>query len=653
MLCGARGNGMGLQGVTALGLTGVIVLSPDARMSGSIAAIAILLLTIVLVDRTSPSLGATLLAVAFGVAPAAMMTGAIHDILPSTPPVVASRLSIAVLWFYSSRTLGRILASRVRDTEGIRVFAVRTTAVAMATGWYLAGLARQFLPGADLVTRLSFAILEEDNAHVIGVMREVATLGPRGGELADMYGTGFVVLPHLLIRILGGPIASEAADPRQAAVTAFTTSSLLVVLLLGLSLWTLGTTTWTDPLTQRRRGIATDVGAFGTAFLSAWIALAVIIVIPMRTSFLTFVWGVMLLVLATTLALTLPPSPRINEIGSVIVHVLAACWLLFGSWPFVIAGLVPIAIWFSVLARKRFVFPSSERVRLGLTGTSLVLAVALASRWSSSGLLAEVLSYGREALTIRASAIEADGAAWMALLILASTVLAGSVIRSGSRLRVLSSERARHSVLALTPIVGLFFMYFVLRVAALILTGGELNYAGSKLLYGILSAGLLLAAPVATRVTSSWSLPYQSLLIGSLAVIILTSSTIRPAETWWDRSRPQRLPQSELVAETLRGSTPGAPIRCLPPPDMEADRIARRAAYECVRFVEDAFNEDRRHGHRISFLHLEDEDFRRAVAVALRDLEGSPNFTPLTMRGGWAGLPPERVSGLSSPWDDE
>lgn len=634
-------------------LASFVALSPDTRLLGAISLLAAFLLTLMLSRGPGLSWRRSLLMVMLGVAPAAMTVGALHDLFPATPQVSASRVLIVVLWVLASRTIGATLAGWIQGPDAIRIFLIRTSAIAIATSWYLSGLIRQFLPGADLVTRLSFAILEEDNAHMIGVMREVATLGPRGGELAETYGTGFVVLPDLLIRLLGGPLASELGDPRQAAVTTFAVSSTLVILLLGLMLWTVTTCLSRHPGMLRERALASDTVDLLTTLIGTWIALAVIVVIPMRTSFLTFVWGIALLGVATALALVSPSEPRPIYLLSILTHILAAVWLLLGSWPFVITGIVPVAAVVLVRTWRNVSRLVTRRNALAFAAPMLVALALLAYRWIESGPLAEVLSYGRSLLTMEGSLIRADRYAWMTLLIVLATAtpgLIGWVRQRGRRRATHSSSRI---ALALSPLLALTLTYLGLLLAASLLTDGVLNYAGDKLLYGILAVGLLLGTPAALRITETWLLSQRYLFAVVLAFAVMMSPTIRPEETWWERSRPQRLPQSEAVADVLRRSSPDVPIRCLPPPDLEADRVTRRAAYECVRFVEDAFNDDRRHGHRWTFLETEDATFRAAVNLALADIEPSRDVTQLTMRGGWAGLPPEKVQDLPSPWPSD
>jgi hypothetical protein len=201
--------------------------------------------------------------------------------------------------------------------------------------------------------------------------------------------------------------------------------------------------------------------------------------------------------------------------------------------------------------------------------------------------------------------------------------------------------------------VALVLLHGGLLGAALILTQGELNYAGDKLRYATISIGLLLAAPAAAALSDRLPQSASVALLCCLIIGAATSSTIRPSETWWDRTRPQRFPQSELVVATLRESDPGVPIRCLPPPDLEVSPLTRRAAYECVRWVEDAFNTDRGADHRMTFLFSEDADFGPSVSLALSDEDFYGDVTRITMRGGWAGLPVETVNDLPSPWDQD
>ncbi len=633
------------------GITTIIAVSlaPGSRPFAPLATAAILPLVILVVRWRCRSTLRAILAVAIAAGPAAMTIAAIHDVLPWEPPAAVSRLAVFALWSYAAATIGVSVVTRIQGIPAKREVVTRSLAALSAAAWYAIALARQFLPGADLVTRLGFAILEEDNAHVIGVAREVATIGPRGGPLADMYGTGSVVLAHLLLRLSGGPLNSELGDPRQTAITTFVISSLAVIILLGSAVWMIAAFTATsfEPTGEHRSQPL--ILTFLSTLTASWVALAVVIVIPMRTSFLTFVWGIACLALAAAVVLIVPRGAGVDVQVAVALHTLAALIVLVGSWPFVAAGAVPILI---ILARKADLRWLSSRPRvMGILGVSVVaISMPLLWSWSRSGPFAEVISYGRELLTIEASAIEADRPAWLLLLVVISAVaiVVGREFRQGGRS---ASSGVFLSALVIGPPAALVLLYGGLLTAALILTQGELNYAGDKLRYAIISVGLLLAAPAAAALSDRLPQSVSVVLLCCLVIGATTSTTIRPSETWWDRSRPQRFPQSELVISTLRESDPDIPIRCLPPPDLQVSPLTRRAAYECVRWMEDAFNTDRGHGHRKTFLLSEDADFGPSVSLALSDENFYSGVTEITMSGGWAGLPVEAVKDLPSPWE--
>jgi hypothetical protein len=62
------------------------------------------------------------------------------------------------------------------------------------------------------------------------------------------------------------------------------------------------------------------------------------------------------------------------------------------------------------------------------------------------------------------------------------------------------------------------------------------------------------------------------------------------------------------------------------------------AAYFCARWVEDAFNEDRFHGHRFTFLNTPDESFEEAARTALDENGDRYRFAyPMTTGPGWFG----------------
>ncbi len=638
--------------LTTLAAVTAVILAPSSRPIAPIATMAILPLVILAVRRRCTTTARAILAVAIATGPAALTIAAFHDVLPWEPPLAVSRLAVVALWACASATIGASVVDRIQGAAAKREALIRSLAALSASAWYATALARQFLPGADLVTRLGFAILEEDNAHVIGVAREVATSGPRGEFLANMYGTGFVVLPHLLLRLFGGPLSSELGDPRQAAITTFVLSSLVVIVLLGSAVWMIATFTSAslEPFGLRRPQPSTLT--FLNTLVASWIALAVIIVIPMRTSFLTFVWGIACLALTVAVALIVPRGSGATVQLAVALHTVAALVVLVGSWPFVAAGALPVLI--IVIRKADLHWLTSRPLALGILAISaLAVLLPLIWSWSRSGLFAEVISYGRELLTLKASAIEADRSAWLVLLVVVSVVAIVAHRRHDSRAIRSSPSGARLATLVIGPPAALVLLYGGLLVAALILTQGELNYAGDKLRYAIISIGLLLAAPAAAALSDRLSRSASVTLLCCLIVGAATSSTIQPSETWWDRSRPQRFPQSELVVATLRESDPGVPIRCLPPPDLEVSPLTRRAAFECVRWVEDAFNTNRGHGHRMTFLFSDDADFGPAVTLALSDEDFYDEVTRLTMRGGWAGLPVEAVKDLPSPWSQD
>jgi len=628
-----------------------VTLAPESRPIAPVATMAILPIVVLAVRGRCTTTTRAFLAVAVAAGPSALAIAAFHDVLPLEPPLAVSRLAVIALWSYASGTIGAAVVDRIQGIDAKRETLIHSVAALSASAWYATALSRQFLPGADLVTRLGFAILEEDNAHVIGVVREVTTSGPRGGILANMYGTGFVALPHLLLRLFGGPISSELSDPRQTAITTFVISSLVVILLLGSAVWMIATFTAASlgPSAQRRARASTLT--FLNTLTASWIALAVIIVIPMRTSFLTFVWGIACLALAVAVVLIVPRDAGASVQLAVALHTLAALVVLVGSWPFVAAGVLPVLI---ILRRRVDLrWLTSHPSVLGALVVSVVaISLSLIWSWSRSGLFAEVISYGRDLLTIEASAIQADRSAWLILLVVASVVAVVAYRRYRSAIR--SSPSGEHlATLVIGPPVALVLLHGGLLGAALILTQGELNYAGDKLRYATISIGLLLAAPAAAALSDRLPQSASVALLCCLIIGAATSSTIRPSETWWDRTRPQRFPQSELVVATLRESDPGVPIRCLPPPDLAVSPLTRRAAYECVRWVEDAFNTDRGADHRMTFLFSEDADFGPSVSLALSDEDFYGDVTRITMRGGWAGLPVETVNDLPSPWDQD
>ncbi len=90
------------------------------------------------------------------------------------------------------------------------------------------------------------------------------------------------------------------------------------------------------------------------------------------------------------------------------------------------------------------------------------------------------------------------------------------------------------------------------------------------------------------------------------------------------------------MVQAIEQTSPDLPLRCLPRPGTNATPGARWAAYFCVRWVEDAFNQDRFHGHGFDFLDVEGPDFGPVLALARES--GRYDFARIVpLERGWFG----------------
>lgn len=560
-----------------------------------------------------------------GAAPTLSLFAVLHDLLPSHPPAALSWSALGGLWALASTTVGIPVAETVRTRLGVRRAAAVLTGIGSATAFAAVGPGRLLTADRTAVEQLAWTLGEEDSAQIVGIAREIITLGPGGGELAEIYGTGFMVVPLTLMRMLGLP--GGESDPRILAIYAFTFSVTLAIATLGLSMALLALSVGRA---STRPSILSLIATVSAGAVGGVVALSLAVFLPMQTGFLTLVWSMAWLVLtASFVAIRLEHTSALSR-SIVLLHVSASIYLVVRSWPFLLAATLPplvIALrplpWRPMLAglRSRWYLP---------VGMLAVLAVGAWQALSNS-LFGEVLSYGREALTITASGIFADRPA-VAGVSLALVIAAVAAFRSGA-------ERWTR----LTIIVGvpgsLLLSWFGLKLLALLLTDGELNYAGWKLFYATVSVGAvvgLAALAGSTVLDRRWSSGLAGTAVGLL--LLAGSSTVQTYERWWDRTSPQSPPHAVAAVDAVRASSVNLPIRCLPRSSTAATAGARLAAYFCVRWMEDAFNAERFHGHRFTFLDAEGPTFEDAVERALRDDPSRYDFAyPMTLGQGWFG----------------
>ncbi|MGA1078398.1 MAG: hypothetical protein ACO3VG_05440, partial [Nitriliruptoraceae bacterium] len=90
------------------------------------------------------------------------------------------------------------------------------------------------------------------------------------------------------------------------------------------------------------------------------------------------------------------------------------------------------------------------------------------------------------------------------------------------------------------------------------------------------------------------------------------------------------------MVEAIERTTPDLPVRCRPARGTVVTDTSRWAAYFCVRWVEDALNDDRRSAFRDRLLFAPEGTFDPIVAEA--EAEGLYGFAYVMPLGpGWFG----------------
>jgi hypothetical protein len=623
----------------ALLITSVVaLLAPPVRPWSLISLVAVMALVTLSVSTLSRlALTDSLMAAVIGLGPALILLGALQEASGARLPVVPLRIVVLVAWWAASSTLGTSVIRAVRanglTSEAWSRFA-GSGVVTIAMG---VAVARNLLPGADAVDRLSWIIGEEDNASFVGVAREVLSLGPAGGDLTRSFGAGYMNLPLAVLDLMGGHLEGEV-DPRLQAITLFNVSTILVIVIAGLAMGLLVALSSAPHLEQqahlRERPAARLIAALVSGGATA-IGFSLLVVLPMRTGFLAFVWGVSLVLLASAVMAILPVHlfPAVRIVAA--LHVVSTAVLLLGTWPFIAAALAPLGILLLIWVPWSRAGGSVRRhpaLASVLALASVGIMIVSTLRFMRSGPLASVLSVGREILTVGGSGITAD--AWIAR---------GAALSSLALVIVLvlrAPEMLRFHLLLSTvgPIAAAAALYVALRIAAFALTEGVLNYSGVKLLYGVVT----LASTIGLLALVAWSptLPkFGGPIVGVLvASLLVASPTARLIDSWWDRTDVGRLPHAEAAVASIEASSPDLPIRCTPLPGTPASAPARWAAYYCVRWMEDAFNEDRFHGHRFTFLEAESATFEAALQRAQSDDMSRYMFAyPMILGPGWFG----------------
>jgi len=509
-------------------------------------------------------------------------------------------------------------------------------AVGGVTAFVAGAMARLLLPGVGRAERLAWTLAEEDNAHVMGVARELLADGPRGAGLADQFGTAFMSLPLLIAELFGG-VPDAALDPRLGAISAFTVSTLVVIVLAGLAMATLAALphhvhrSGTSPLSKW----GVSVSAAGGVVLATVIGMSLLVVLPMRTGFLTFVWGITLVLLGAAFAAAVPSDADPVTRTVLLVTLAALAVLLLSSWPFILPALGGVLLVPATWIRWKDLAASARRRpgrwAAGAVG-ALTMTSALVLVFSRWGPAAEVVSYGRNILLFVASGIAAD-----------DVLRSGAFVSAAIALGLLLAMRGRTSssglvVAVMGPLVGALALYGALRLAASVLTDGELNYSGIKLLYGtVVLAAVLGLFSLLSQIGRAGTVPTAG-AVAMIGALMLMSPTARLITDWWPRTAPTAATHATAAVEMIEQTTPNLPIRCLPSQGTRVTDGSRWAAYWCARWMEDAFNEGRYQGHRDALLQAEGETFGPLVDEILASSPSEYLFSArMTVGPGWFG----------------
>ena len=616
------------------------LLLPEVGRTVGTASVALTVLAIVLaVRRLAGGTSRALTAVLIGLLPAIVLLGVLHDLPGLTVPLSVSRLILLVLWSVTSVTLGLEVTRHVIGRRALADVWISILAAGAVTAYFAGALVRLLLPGRGPSARLAWILLEEDNAHVVGVIREVLLDGPRGAQLAEIYGTAFANIPLLLMNLFGGPLAGES-DVRLQAVTGFTVSTIVAIVLIGSALALLSALPRhvhrTEASAERPPISVPEIllGGVYTA-VSVLAAASLLVVLPMRTGFLTLVWGLTLVLVSSALIAITPAAASKATRVVLVVSIVGTAALLLSSWPFIIMALLPaLALPREWISWKRLAsLIRQHRVRAATALALSLAALAVGCTWFLRwGLAAEVLSYGRGILLLQASSIVAD-ANITRLSAIILVVAVAMIIRS-----TVAPSRTPLLLALVGPPLGAGLLYLGLRVAATVLTDGELNYSGVKLLYAII------VLSVALGLTALAAHAHEGGRIGVLvtgvilALVHWTSPTVGLHTDWWERTDLDGLPHATAVVDAIRNSSPDLPIRCLPSFGTSVTPVTRWAAYFCPRWMEDAFNEGRFHGARDAFLNAEGTTFDDIIARTLADNPSEYLFAYRMQMGiGWFG----------------
>ena len=451
--------------------------------------------------------------------------------------------------------------------------------------------------------------------------------GPGGAELAAQYGTSFATPGIGLLRSgLAGPLVG---DPRLDAVTATTASATLLPLVVTAALLLAATALRAGPTARAgAASVGTTTGVLVGSLAAGAAVQLLVVALPLQLGFATLAWAVawVLVGWAALLALCLTDLPRVTRMA-LWGQVAAAAVLLEGSWPFLAGALaLPVLLVAAAALGRRARDAASPRpvprwVLIGLVAAAGAGGALLAT----SGAVRTVLGLGREALT---AGVEVGSS----IVAVGPALLAAAAAAVALALTAVHRERLTAGV-TVAPALGAVATLGAVWSVALVVADGIVGYGGSK----VLLATVLLAVGGAAAVVAAGRLPRAGVSAAAAVLVLVAADPLgRVATGWWQRTAPSEPPHAVATITALEGSSPGLPIRCRPAPGTPATASARLAAYFCIVWMEDAFNEGPDSGGRFAFFQTEDATFDQVLAEA--EAAGLYGFAyPLRLGPGWFG----------------
>jgi hypothetical protein len=189
----------------------------------------------------------------------------------------------------------------------------------------------------------------------------------------------------------------------------------------------------------------------------------------------------------------------------------------------------------------------------------------------------------------------------------------------------------------LGPPAGAVLLYLGLLAAARFLTGGELGYAGNKLIFGLTALVAIIGFSLLASASAFLSPRGAIAALGLMLAIVISSPTVALQTEWWDRTDRGSEPHAIATVAAIRNSSADLPIRCLPSLGTQVSERTKWAMYFCIRVMEEGFN-GAGWGYAGEFLRAEGPTFEDVIA-ARRDSQPSDYFFAyeFTLGPGWFG----------------